>query len=84
MTPAYLSATVLRVTGDLRFTITYTPIEDGWFMAQVNEVPGAMSQGATQEEARANALDALRLMLSPLPGETDGTDRDSVDLTLAS
>ena len=50
----------------LRLTITYDePDEDGWIVARVLEVPGAISQGRTQEEARENVVDALRLMLAP-------------------
>jgi predicted RNase H-like HicB family nuclease len=50
----------------LRLTITYDePDEDGWIVARVIEVPGAISQGRTREEARENVLDALRLMLKP-------------------
>jgi predicted RNase H-like HicB family nuclease len=50
----------------LRLTITYDePDEDGWIVARVLEVPGAVSQGRTQEEAKENVVDALRLMLAP-------------------
>jgi predicted RNase H-like HicB family nuclease len=50
----------------LRLTITYDePDEEGWIVARVVEVPGALSQGRTREEARENVLDALRLMLAP-------------------
>jgi predicted RNase H-like HicB family nuclease len=50
----------------LRLTITYDePDEEGWIVARVIEVPGALSQGHTREEARENVLDALRLMLAP-------------------
>ena len=50
----------------LRLTIVYEePDEDGWIVARVVEVPGALSQGRTREEARENVIDALRLMLSP-------------------
>ena len=50
----------------LRLTIGYDePDEDGWIVARIIEVPGAMSQGRTREEARKNVIDALRLMLSP-------------------
>ena len=50
----------------LRLTITFDDTdEDGWIVARVIEVPGAMSQGRTREEARENLIDALRLMLSP-------------------
>jgi predicted RNase H-like HicB family nuclease len=49
-----------------RLTIGFDePDEDGWIVARVIEVPGAMSQGRTREEARENAIDALRLMLAP-------------------
>jgi len=50
----------------LRLTITYDePDADGWIVARVVEVPGAVSQGRTPEQARENVLDALRLMLAP-------------------
>ncbi len=59
----------------LRMTIAYDePDEDGWIVARVVEVPGAISQGRTRREARENVVDALRLMLSPDDGEvTDET-----------
>jgi predicted RNase H-like HicB family nuclease len=54
------------VTDKLRLTITYDePDEEGWIVATVVEVPGAVSQGRTRDEARENVIDALRLMLAP-------------------
>jgi predicted RNase H-like HicB family nuclease len=53
-------------------------------MVQIEEVPGAVSQGRTREEARANVVDALRLMLKPEPDETVDPDREPLDLPLAS
>jgi predicted RNase H-like HicB family nuclease len=54
----------------LRLTIAFDdPDEDGWIVARILQVPGAMSQGRTREEARENAIDALRVVLSP-----DGDD----------
>ena len=41
------------------FTLVLEPIEDGWWLASIPEVPGAISQGATQDEARAMAIDAM-------------------------
>jgi predicted RNase H-like HicB family nuclease len=56
--------------GRLRLTISYEePDEQGWIVASVVEVPGALSQGQTRDEARANVIDALRLMLSPDDGD---------------
>ncbi len=50
----------------LRLTIVFEePDEEGWIVARVIEVPGALSQGRTRKEARENLIDALRLMLSP-------------------
>lgn len=52
-------------------TITYDePDEDGWIVARVVEVPGAISQGRTREEARENVVDALQLMLAPDPDDS--------------
>ncbi len=39
--------------------------EEGWVVARVLGMPGAISQGRTREEAGENAIDALRLMLAP-------------------
>lgn len=50
----------------LQLTITFEePDEEGWIVASVIEVPGAMSQGRSRAEARVNLIDALRLMLAP-------------------
>lgn len=56
----------MTVSEKLRLTIAYEePDEEGWTVARVVEVPGAISQGRTREEARENVIDALRLVLSP-------------------
>jgi predicted RNase H-like HicB family nuclease len=65
----------------LHLTIRYEEGEEGWILASIPQVPGAMSQGRTRQEARANVLDALRLMLSPEPGEQG--ESESLELTLA-
>ena len=75
---------MIAMSDALRFTIRYSNGGDGWIMAQVEEVPGAISQGRTRLEARENVIDALRLMLKPEPGETADPDRESLDLPLAS
>ena len=67
-------------------TITYDePDAEGWIVARVAEVPGALSQGRTREEARENVIDALRLMLAPDDDDPTATaDRsDQLDLILA-
>jgi predicted RNase H-like HicB family nuclease len=46
----------------LEYHAAYYPIEDGWFMAQVLDFPGTVSQGRTLRSARRMIRDALRLM----------------------
>ena len=58
---------------------------DGWVIASIPEVHGVHSQGRTREEARANVIDALRLMLSPEPGEAgDRREREQLRITIAA
>jgi predicted RNase H-like HicB family nuclease len=70
------------------FTISFdSPDEDGWIVARVLEIPGAMSQGRTREEARENVLDALRTVLTPdeeLAGDAPGANREHLRFTAAA
>jgi predicted RNase H-like HicB family nuclease len=70
------------------FTIAFEdPDEDGWIVARVLEVPGAISQGRTREEARENVVDALRTVLTPdeeLAGESSGADLEHVHFVAAA
>ena len=71
---------------ELHLTIRYSDAGDGWVSAQVAEIPGAISEGKTREEARANVLDALDVLLTPdekLTGESGGEDSESLTLTVA-
>jgi len=74
----------MAMSDSLRFTIRYSDGGEGWVMAQVEEVPGAISQGRTRAEARENVIDALRLMLKPEPGQPTDPDRELLELPLAS
>ncbi len=69
------------VEGTLQLRIEYEKGEDGWIIARVPAVPGAMSQGRTRDEARENVLDALALMLSPEPGE-EVVESESLELSV--
>jgi predicted RNase H-like HicB family nuclease len=44
---------------DSELTIVFEPAEEGGFTAFIPEVPGAVSEGETIDEARAMVLDAL-------------------------
>lgn len=71
----------------LRLTIAYDePDEDGWIVVRVVEVPGALSQGRSREEARENVIDALRLMLTPDDADPDVVNgrTEPLDLTLVA
>ena len=68
-------------TSTLQLTICFEQGEDGWLVASVPEVPGTHSQGRTRDEARANVLDALALMLTPDDDLPEG-DREPLLLTI--
>lgn len=59
---------------DFQFTAVFRRVPEG-YIAFVEELPGANTQGATLEEARANLQEAVGLvleanrMLSPKAGE---------------
>lgn len=45
------------------YRVIYTPIEDGWIMATVPELPGAITQGRDMVEARMMIREAVELLL---------------------
>ncbi len=72
---------------ELHLTIRFSDAGDGWVTAQVAEIPGAISEGKTREEARSNVLDALDVLLTPdeeLAGIPASDDSESLTLTVAS
>jgi predicted RNase H-like HicB family nuclease len=75
------------MTDRLRLTIAFEdPDEDGWIVARVVEVPGALAQGRTRKEARENVIDALQLMLTPDDEDPSVADErtEPLDLTLVA
>lgn len=44
-------------------TILFEEAENGWVAARIEEVPAAISQGRSYDEARANVIDALHDLL---------------------
>jgi len=46
--------------------------EDGWYAVQCVELPGAISQGRTREEALANIKEAIKLLLEHLSSKVAG------------
>ena len=45
------------------YSVLYQTIEDGWIMATVPELPGAVTQGKTMDEARMMIKEAVELLL---------------------
>jgi antitoxin HicB len=45
---------------DNQFTIVFEPALEGGYTVYIPEIPGAISEGETVEEAREMVLDALR------------------------
>jgi predicted RNase H-like HicB family nuclease len=79
---------VCRMSETLRLTIVYQAAENGWIVASIPEVPGALSQGQTRAEARENVIDALHGILALRFGEhalsEPASDSESLELTIAA
>jgi predicted RNase H-like HicB family nuclease len=74
------------MTGDevqITYTVVLTPGEDGWVCAQIAEVPEAISQGRTAEEAKANVTEALQLAIAWRRAEGEALPA-RVDVTVAT
>ncbi|MGI8945722.1 MAG: type II toxin-antitoxin system HicB family antitoxin [Thermoleophilaceae bacterium] len=54
---------VALTDGPLTYTAILTPGEDGWVCAQIAEIPEAISQGRSLDEAKLNVVEALELAL---------------------
>jgi predicted RNase H-like HicB family nuclease len=76
------------VATSIDFTIAFDePDEDGWIVARVLEIPGALSQGRTREQARENVLDALQTVLTPdaeLEGQGSSEDLEHLRFIAAA
>lgn len=85
---AHEPASTVSPMASIDLTIGFeSPDEDGWIVARVLEVSGAMSQGRTRDEARENALDALSTVLTPdeeLAGGAVDADREHLRFTAAA
>jgi predicted RNase H-like HicB family nuclease len=70
----------------INLTVHYEDAGDGSVTATIPEVPGAISQGRTRTEARANIIDALQTVLTPddqLNGGSSSADDELLTLTVA-
>ncbi len=47
----------------MKLTAVFEPAKEGGYTCFVEEIPAAISEGETLEEAKANLMDALHLVL---------------------
>jgi predicted RNase H-like HicB family nuclease len=69
------------------FTIIFEPAEEGGYTAYIPELPGAISEGETVDEAREMVLDAARELTAfrrekAMVEKTAGSIVESTALTL--
>jgi predicted RNase H-like HicB family nuclease len=48
----------------MEYTAVIKEVEDGWYMGQCEQVPGAITQGKTIEETEENLKEAITLVLA--------------------
>jgi predicted RNase H-like HicB family nuclease len=70
----------------LELSIVYEDGGASWIVASIPQVPGTHSQGRTRQEARANVIDALEVMLA---GDDESlaagsADTETITLTVGS
>ena len=53
----------VQYPGRMKLTAVFEPAKEGGYTCFVEEVPAAISQGETLDEAKANLRDALKLVL---------------------
>ncbi|HOU71411.1 MAG TPA: type II toxin-antitoxin system HicB family antitoxin [Methanothrix sp.] len=51
----------------MKYTVILEPQEEGGYTVQCLELPGAISQGETKEEALENIKEAIRLVFEAEP-----------------
>ena len=54
--------------------------EDGWYVVQCLEIPAAITQGRTKEEALTNIREAITLVLEELRSKAVGAE--TVEVTV--
>jgi predicted RNase H-like HicB family nuclease len=80
-------ARIICMSDALHLTIRYSDAEEGWVTAQIAEIPGAISEGKTRDEARSNVIDALDVLLTPdeeLAGGAPVEGSEALTLKVAS
>ena len=74
----------VKAMGDRRFTVVLQAEEIGGYSVQCVELPQAISQGETKEEALANIREAIELVLEHLAqkAKTQKTKAEFVEVAV--
>lgn len=67
----------------MKYTILLEKQKEGGYTAQCLEIPGAISQGETKEEALKNVKEALALVLEVLKEEAIRMSKKVDEVTIA-
>ena len=62
---------------DLKLTMLIEKGDQGWFVGQIAEIPGVLTQGKTIDETKENLLDALELYLDAQRADRAGTHQET-------
>ena len=62
---------------NLKLTILIEKGDQGWFVGQIAEIPGVLTQGKTIAQTKENLLDALELYLEAQREDRTGGRVDS-------
>ena len=47
----------------MKLTAIIEKSDDGWYVGQIEKIPASISQGKTNQELKANLIDALNLLM---------------------
>lgn len=72
----------MRLDGGRRFTVSLRPEKDGGYSVQCLELPQAISQGETEEEALSNIKEAIELALGHLAAREREKHAEFVEITV--
>ncbi|BFU90951.1 MAG TPA: type II toxin-antitoxin system HicB family antitoxin [Nitrospira sp.] len=66
----------------LTLTLEYWEGEDGWYVGQLREVPGVMSQGRSLDELQENIREAYELVIEESRSRQHHTPSFSIPISL--
>jgi len=68
----------------MKYTVILEPQEEGGYAIQCIEIPGAISQGETKEEAVENIKEAIALMLDTIQEDISVNHREIMQVSVSA